>query len=138
VSARSGVRRIAGLMAVLLTVGACGSDDEGTGPGQSSRTVRYEIVGNYSGRLRLTTVTEQGTTTQRIITSLPWSLDTTYAAGVAGVGAGGGSDATLLGRAGETANLRILVNNAVVRQTGPQPADASGIVVLPSLVYTFP
>jgi hypothetical protein len=130
--------RAGSLLGSAVVLLACGSDDNsGTGPAPSSRRVRYEIVGTYSGVLDVVTGTSQSSVSQYTVSSLPWSIDTTYASSVTGIVIGGASAPLRVGRSGETANMRILVNGNVVRETGPQRADASGIVVLPTATYEF-
>ena len=67
------------------------SDDKPTG---SSRTLRYEVTGNYTGKFIAAYHTTSGGLTNEEVTSLPWSKEITYQSNVAaasiGVGGAGG------------------------------------------------
>lgn len=82
------------LITVLAFFTACSSDDDDQTQSKS-RTLRYELTGNFSGSNSIAayTTASGGTVTEQI-TSLPWSKEITFDSSVVGAnlvvsGAGG-------------------------------------------------
>jgi len=78
----------------LLTI-SCNKDNDNTGNGNSSRVIKYEITGNFTGSLIASYTTASGSTANEQVTTLPWTKEITYASGVtaaiiAASGNGGG------------------------------------------------
>ncbi len=91
------------LITVLAFFTACSSDDDNQVQSKS-RTLRYELTGNFSGSNSIAAyTTASGGTVIEQITTLPWSKEITFDSGVAGAnlvvsGAGGslGQQVTML------------------------------------------
>lgn len=93
-----------------LTVFTSCSNDENTDPQNTSRTLRYELTGNFSGDniIAAFTTASGGTVTEQI-TSIPWNKEITFDSNVGGAsivvsGAGGaaGQQVTLIIKKGGT------------------------------------
>lgn len=117
----------------LTVFTSCGNEENEPQP--TSRTLRYELTGNFSGSNMIATyTTSSGGTVTEQITSLPWNKEITFDTNVSGAnlvvsGAGGivGQQATL-----------------VIRKGGSQlgtpitaTADGSGTFTLSSPVILF-
>lgn len=96
---------------------------------------KYEITGNYSGNLLVAYTNASGGTESTTVTSLPWSLELTFAPSVGGMGFGGGSNGKN-GVAGQTLTSK-MYSKGVVVQSGNATADANGVINLPGLGYVF-
>lgn len=90
------------LITALTLFSSCNNGDENE-PQHTSRTLRYELTGNFSGNniIAAYTTASGGTVTEQI-TSLPWNKEITFDSNVSGAnlvvsGAGGtvGQQATL-------------------------------------------
>lgn len=71
---------ILSLFTVAFIFSACKKDD--TSNNNSSRTLKYEITGSYSGSLIASYTTATGGTANETITTMPWSKEITYASNV--------------------------------------------------------
>ncbi|TCD00518.1 hypothetical protein [Pedobacter psychroterrae] len=71
---------IACVILCLLFVSCKKDKDEN--PGSSSRTIQYEITGNYTGTLFASYTTAAGGTANNQLPSLPWVKEITYASNV--------------------------------------------------------
>ncbi|HKG08058.1 MAG TPA: hypothetical protein VKB19_16460 [Pedobacter sp.] len=89
----------------LLTIfTSCSKDkDKDDAPGKLSRTIRYEVTGNFTGNFYASYTTSGGGTNNEQVMSLPWTKEITYeqnvvAATIVLSGAGGtvGQQATLI------------------------------------------
>ncbi|MBY0433037.1 MAG: hypothetical protein K2U26_02900 [Cyclobacteriaceae bacterium] len=120
---------VALIFAVLLFNG-CKKDDPAPA---RSRDIRFEVSGNFTGKLDATFITASGGATNEDIPSLPWSKSITYASSVSGttitIGGGGGV-------AGQTVTVKVFAGNKEVSST-PATANSSGIVVVVSPTYVF-
>jgi hypothetical protein len=126
-------RRVLALATAALALAACGDDDNGTGPAPSSRTVRYEVSGTFTGGLTVVHTNAAGGNATATITTLPWSREVTHDATVAGVGIGAtGAVAT----PGQTVTLRIVINGTAV-QSGTATVAANGTIAIPTLAHVF-
>ena len=67
-------------MAALSFFVACSKDDDKPS-GNSSRTLQYQVTGNFSGSLYASYTTASGGTANDPIT-LPWNKEITFASGV--------------------------------------------------------
>lgn len=65
-------------IAALTILAACKKDADKT-PDRPSRTLRYEMTGNFTGTLFASYTTASGGTTNDQITTLPWNKEITYA-----------------------------------------------------------
>lgn len=115
---------------VSLSLNSCSSDD--SSPSSGTKTVKYEVTGNYSGHLFVVFTGANGQNVEEIITTLPWSKEVAAPNSLIAVGFGGQTSAQNFGAAGQTARAKIYVNN-VQKQTGTATADGNGAMTLPSL-----
>ena len=126
------------IIALSLTAGivSCKKDSDGEEPDTSSRNVKYEITGNYTGQL-IIVISDNVTGIETVTaTSLPWTKEKTYSGNVAGIGIGGNSVLAHQGQPGQTVLLKIYSGGKVVRSS-PATADANGTLNLPSLAFVF-
>lgn len=135
-------RLLLGLVAmacVTLSLIGCGGDLSGpTAPSPTptpgtSRVVRFEVAGNFSGRLDATFITASGGGTNESIATLPWSKDITYATAVLSTGLTVGGTG---GLAGQTIVVRVLAGGTQVSST-TGTASSSGTVVVATPAYVF-
>lgn len=114
----------------LLSLSNCKKDDPTPA---TSRDIRFEVSGNFTGNLDATFITASGGATNEDIPSLPWTKSITYASSVSGttitIGGGGGV-------AGQTITVKIFAGNKEVSST-PGTANSAGIVVVASPTYIF-
>ena len=82
----------------------------------NSRQIRYEITGNYSGKLSIS-YWEKNSPTLTLLTKvqIPWSKDVLYTQGVEGIIIRAETDSA--GSLGQTATLKIYSNNNLVKST---------------------
>ncbi len=69
------------VIAVLAMLVACKKDDD-KGPDNSSRTIRYEVTGNFTGSLYASYTTAAGGTANEQVSSLPWNKEVSYGTNV--------------------------------------------------------
>ncbi len=67
---------------IVLTIFAACKNDSDNPSGNSSRTIRYELTGNFSGSLIASYTTASGGTVNEPVGSLPWSKEIVYASNV--------------------------------------------------------
>ena len=124
------------IISVLFMLTACKKDKD-DGGGQSNRKIKFEITGNYTGKLTVAYTTSNGGTESATINSLPWTKEITYNSTVGGIGIGGGTDVPGLGIAGQTVTVKIFPGGRAVVSGTPAITQANGIVNLPNVVYQF-
>jgi hypothetical protein len=111
-----------------------------TVPIASTRTVKYEITGNYTGHL-MVVINSSGSVGGGneiiTVTSLPWTKTVEFANTTLGVGIGANAVIGQLGVQGQTASIKIY-NGTNVVQSGNGVTGADGILILPTLAYVFP
>lgn len=123
------------LMIATFTVFASCSKDDDNKPQNSSRTLRYELTGNFSGsNIMVTYTTASGGTVNEQITSLPWNKEITFDANVSGAnivvsGAGG--------TAGQQTTLVIKKGGVQLGTPITATADAGGTFTISSPVIIF-
>lgn len=112
---------------------ACTKDNDPKGNGDS-RKIKYEITGNFSGKLMIIYSDNVNQITQVNDVTLPWSLDVQYGSNVMTIGIGG--QASVMGNPGQTATVKIYSNGTVVK-TSSATADVRGGLVLPTIAHGF-
>lgn len=121
-------------MLILLgsTLNSCSSGDEPTA--NKPRKVRYEITGNFSGTF--TVVYTALTGGSRVENNVPigWSMEMDYPSSTASIGIG--AQASTLGSSGQTAVIRIYVNEKEVKSSRGT-AGTQGEIVIPTITYSF-
>lgn len=119
------------LTLVLSLVGmSCKKDKE---KGSSSRIVKFELSGTFSGFLVVNYTTASGGAVNEEITTLPWSKEITYASNVTGAGFGvGGSGGTV----GQTISIVVKRGGSQVSST-PATANSAGTVsaAAPTIIF---
>jgi hypothetical protein len=122
------------LIASLTFLSSC-SNDEDNAPRNTSRTVRYELTGNFMGsNIIAAYTTANGGAVTEDITSLPWNKEITFDSTVGGAnmvvsGAGG--------TAGQQVTLVIKKGGNQVGTPTTATADAGGTFTISSPVITF-
>lgn len=130
---KSILKTLAIVLTLAFTAVSCSSDDDNSKPG-SSRDVKYEITGNYTGELSATFFDKGGNPLNEDVTKLPWTKEVTVDASVQGItmsagGHGGIKDQTL--------TAKIYVGGQVVKETTAK-TNNDGIIVLTLAPYLFP
>lgn len=122
------------LITILTVFASCGNDED-TEPRNSSRTLRYELTGNFSGSniISAYTTASGGTVTEQI-NSFPWNKEITFDSTVGGAnivisGAGG--------IAGQQVTLVIKRGGSLLGTPTTATADAGGTFTISSPVITF-
>jgi hypothetical protein len=118
------------LLAATIFFQSCDSDDNSS---TDSREVKYEMIGNFSGKFTAAATTNNGTAEAIEINKLPWKLEfkakeTVKSLVVTATGTGG--------TAGQTATLKVFVGDKEV-STSTATALNSGILTINSTLYTF-
>ncbi|WP_116789880.1 hypothetical protein [Flavobacterium psychrotrophum] len=119
-------------MAASVLATSC-SDDDDSGSTNSSREIKYEVTGNFTGDITAAYTTESGGATTAEITSLPWSLAITAAPSVQAVAfsvqGSGGTD-------GQQVDVKIHQGGREVSSV-KATANSSGIFVASSPAVVF-
>ncbi len=115
---------------VLLLFSSCGGDDDGV---TSSREVKYEVTGNFSGLLGATYITANGGGTSESITSLPWTKSLTYKSSVSATTL---SAAGANGTSGQTITIKVFVGGKL-ESTTSGTATTTGSISVTAPTYMF-
>jgi hypothetical protein len=117
---------------IVILLSGCKKDKNDNN--NSSRNVKYELSGTYTGKFTvIITDNESGTLVIDNVT-IPWSKEVTYDSKVIAVGIG--ASATTYGAAGQTALMKIYSGGSVVKTTNGT-ADQNGALSLPALAHSF-
>lgn len=73
------MKRLSLFILILLVLVSCDKTDQ---ENESSRKLRFELTGNFTGSLVASYTTASGGTANETVTALPWSKEITYAANV--------------------------------------------------------
>ncbi len=123
-------QKLTKMMVILwlsISVISCNSKKDDPTPGPSkSRTIKYEVSGNYSGRLECALLTENGGATYESISALPWSKEITYASSVGSVTF---TVVGLNGIAGQNLTIKVYRGGTLLSTT-PTTANADGRLTL--------
>ncbi|MFH6993161.1 MmpS family transport accessory protein [Flavobacterium sp. FlaQc-48] len=130
---KSILKTMAIVLTLAFTAGSCSSDDDNNS-GSSSRDVKYEVTGNYTGKLDVTYTEAGGGALNEDITALPWTKDITVAASTLGVGL---SASGYGGVSGQKLTVKIYVGGKVVKDL-TATANGDGIIVAVPGAYAFP
>lgn len=117
----------------MLVMGSCkkSNDDE---PDTANRKIKYEITGNFTGKLTIIYNDNVNGNTVLNDVLLPWSKEITYADNIQGIGIGGSS--STMGTPGQTATLKIYADGKV-KVTDTKTAGQVGELSLPTMSYNF-
>lgn len=121
------------LLSGLFFFSSCKKGNDNPG-GTNARLVKYEITGNFTGKL--TVIYNDNVNGNTVVNNvaLPFSKDITYPANTTGIGIG--AQASIPGVAGQTATMKIYSGGNVVK-TVSATAGSLGELVLPTIAYTF-
>ena len=140
---RLGFVTVAFLSLAFAVTGCGGGNDAPSSPSaSSSRNLKYEITGSYSGALSVAYTAESNAIVGAEILPLPWSKSVTFppgvagVAGVAGVGIAGSSVVGRFGVQGQMVTVRIYCGSTVLRSQVATTASI-GLLSLPSLAYVL-
>ncbi|MGF2414639.1 hypothetical protein [Ferruginibacter sp.] len=122
------------LTTVLLMLQACDKNNEDGLSVNYARVVKYEIAGNYTGKLAVVYNDNVSCNTVLNNVSVLWSKEVTYSQSVTGIGIG--AQASMTGILGQTATLKIYVNGTEVKRSSGS-AGSSGELILPTIAYIF-
>ena len=122
------------LATILLMLQACDKNNGDGLPVNNARLVKYEITGNYTGKLTVVYNDNVSGNTVLNNVSIPWSKEVTYSQSVTGIGIG--AQASITGTLGQTATLKIYVNGTEVKRSSGS-AGSSGGLILPTIAYVF-
>lgn len=119
---------------VLSIFSSCSSDDDNPAP--QSRNIKFEITGDYSGRLTVAYSDEGGNSQTIDVNSLPWSKSLVVDSSVSAIAiAAGNSGVNNPGEIGEMITLKIYRNDAVVKESTATAID-NGFIEL-GISYSF-
>lgn len=118
---------------VILFLASCKKDKDSSGS-TNSRIVKYEITGNFTGKLTIIYNDNVNGNTFVTNASLPWTKEITYPNNVAGIGIS--AQASTSGTPGQTATMKIYSGGNVVK-TSSATAGSLGELSLPPISYTF-
>jgi hypothetical protein len=79
---KSIMKKLTIALLTLFTVFVSCKKDSDNPSGNSSRTIRYEVTGNFTGTILASYTTAPGSTANDPIASTPWSKEITYASNV--------------------------------------------------------
>jgi uncharacterized protein YceK len=118
------------LLAATLT--SCGDD----APAGNPRNVKFELTGTYTGTVLIAHTLADGGTQSFTGLSLPFTKEVVYQSSVMAIGFSGSGETSQSNLAGKTVTIKIYSNGKEVR-TGNATADSNGILMFPTLTYTF-
>jgi hypothetical protein len=121
------------VLTLAFTAVSCSSDSDDNS-GTNSRDVKYEITGNFTGKLTATYLEESGAPLIVDVTALPWTKKFTAridskGAQLTSSGYGGVKGQTLTGK--------IYVGGKVVKELTATATEDGTIVLMPG-TYVFP
>lgn len=132
---KSILKTLAIVLTLAFTAVSCSSDnDNDSGSGSASKDVKYEVSGNFTGKLDVTYIEAGGGALNEDINALPWTKQFTAAASTQGVSL---SSSGFGGVAGQKITVKIFVGGKVVKEL-TATANNDGIIVAVPGAYVFP
>lgn len=131
---KSVFKTLAIVLTLAFTAVSCSSDNDDNNSGSGSRDVKYEITGNYTGKLSTTYLEKGGNALNEDITKLPWTKEFTAdakspGATISASGFGGSPGQTLTGK--------MYVGGKLENEL-TATANSDGIIVLSLTAHVFP
>lgn len=124
---------VAACFVILLS--SCKKSKEENNP--QNREVRYEITGNYTGKLNIIYTDEAGNSQTVTNVSLPWNKSFTAGNAVQTVTLTASTTSTgTVGLSGQNATAKLYIGS-VVKQNVTQTADATGRIQFGIITYIF-
>ncbi len=119
-------------MAIFMLGGCNKSKDEE--PNADNRKIKYEVTGNFTGKLVIIYSDNLSGNTVVNNVTLPWTKEVTYAGNVTAIGIGGSS--STVGVPGQTATIKIYAGG-VVKVNQSNSTGTLGELSLPTVAYGF-
>ncbi|MES2652525.1 MAG: MmpS family transport accessory protein [Bacteroidota bacterium] len=118
---------------VIFMLGACkkSKDEE---PSANNRKIKYEVTGNFTGKLVIVYSDNVSGNTVVSEVTLPWTKEITYASNIHVIGIGGSSSS--VGVPGQNATLKIYAGG-VVKASQTTSAGTVGELSLATIAYDF-
>ena len=130
---KSILKTLAIVLTLAFTAVSCSSDNDDNS-GTNSRDVKYEVTGNYTGKLSVTYIEAGGAALIEDITALPWTKEFTARTDSKGASI---STSGYGGTKGQTLTGKIYIGGKVVKEL-TATATEDGIIVLMPGTYVFP
>lgn len=130
------------LALLLLTTTACKKDDPSSEsgnntPGVSSKFIRYELTGSYTGQLNVVYTNASGVSETAFNVTLPWSLELTAESTVNAVAFNAATSSTsTVGLPGQNVQAKLYTGN-VLRQSANGNTSNEGHVIIGTLTHVF-
>lgn len=121
------------LTLAIFMLGACKKSNDNK-PSADNRKIKYEVTGNFTGKLVIVYSDNVSGNTVVSEVTLPWTKEITYASNIQAIGIGGSS--TSVGVPGQTATLKIYAGG-VVKASQTNTAGNVGELSLPTIAYDF-
>lgn len=127
------LKQIMLMLTLVFTFASCSSDNDDKVSG-GSRDVKYEVTGNYTGKLTAVYIEKLGNGTSEEIQSLPWTKEFTADAKTQGVTVSASGSG---GNAGQQITVKMFIGGKLVNElTGT--ASSSGGIDATLTAYVFP
>jgi hypothetical protein len=124
-------------IAFLACLSLCACNKDKDSKPSTSRVVKYEISGNYSGKINIVYTTTNGSLQTQTLASVPWSKVLTVGATVPAVTLNASTASTsTVGVPGETITAKIYIGGQE-KASGSSTAGADGRVNIPSIQFTY-
>jgi hypothetical protein len=123
---------ILSLLLLVTSMAGCKKDKDDNN--NNNRNVKYEITGNFSGKLDIIIGDNESGYQTIYNVAVPWSKEVIYKSSVISVGLGIASATE--GAAGQTAVLKIYSGGNVVKSANGT-ATSDGYLVIPPLSHSF-
>lgn len=120
----------------VVLIFSCKKNNNNNNSGQNERKVKYELSGNFTGKLLVVTSTNSGQLQQFNDIGLPWTKEFTYDKSVLGAGISLQTENENRGVAGQTLTLKVFMNGKL-KDTKPATADVNGVINIATSFYTF-
>lgn len=116
---------------------ACSKKSDSVSPQASSKVVKYELTGNYTGKLTIVYTNASGVNENVTYATLPWSKEITVSNDVLSVAFTSSTTSTsTLGVKDQTVTAKLYVGG-VVKKSTTSTADVNGQVTLGAMAYVF-
>jgi len=130
------------IVVIALSIISCKKDKSPEIPSPpnvnvNTRNIKYEIIGNYSGKLLVAYTNETGATKSDTAISFPWIKQITYSNSVLAIGIGGNSILGFYGAPNQKLRINIYSNNSIVKSDSCV-TNNTGFMAMPLVGYTFP
>lgn len=135
------MKKILYLFSFLFIIISCSSKSDQPSSNNStnptSRNVKYEVTGNYTGKVTIVYQNQSGTMITETHITLPWTKEFTAEANVQSVGYNINTTGTsTLGVAGQTVNAKLYIGGEV-KKSENITANANGHITIGSIMHYF-